>query len=148
MGFVAPLPTEPSTDEGDDLLADLALFYCDTATFGENSSNIQQVWALACFARELRFVFRGLHSFRLRQQRLYRVLVTSPTDQTPVQPWESFEPFWTFGITTLIFRTKCCVYCHQSSSCACSLMDVPLCPRKTRARFSRGSVHVRRVMNQ
>lgn len=31
-------------DEGDDLLADLRLFYCDTATFGESAANVQQVW--------------------------------------------------------------------------------------------------------
>ncbi|CAM9703948.1 unnamed protein product, partial [Ectocarpus sp. 13 AM-2016] len=28
--------------EGDDLLKDLRLFYCDTATFGESAANIQQ----------------------------------------------------------------------------------------------------------
>lgn len=33
----------PLADEGDDLLADLRLFYCDTATFGESAANVQQV---------------------------------------------------------------------------------------------------------
>lgn len=33
----------PLAGEGDDLLADLKLFYCDTATFGESAANVQQV---------------------------------------------------------------------------------------------------------
>lgn len=33
-------------DDGDDLLSDLRLFYCDTATFGESAPNVQQVCAL------------------------------------------------------------------------------------------------------
>lgn len=33
----------PLAAEGDDLLEDLRLFYCDTATFGESAANIQQV---------------------------------------------------------------------------------------------------------
>lgn len=32
-----------NVDDGDDLLSDLKLFYCDTATFGESAPNIQQV---------------------------------------------------------------------------------------------------------
>lgn len=38
----------PHADEGDDLLADLRLFYCDTATFGESAANVQQVCVEAC----------------------------------------------------------------------------------------------------
>ncbi|CAN0255716.1 unnamed protein product [Scytosiphon promiscuus] len=37
-------------DEGDDLLADLRLFYCDTATFGESAANVQQ--AIDFFGQE------------------------------------------------------------------------------------------------
>lgn len=38
----------PPAAEGDDLLADLRLFYCDTATFGESAANVQQVRRVWC----------------------------------------------------------------------------------------------------